>query len=70
MTQRLIHWIYILVFWTAVITLVAWIAHDPAGAADTVGGLILKIVSLAEGLATAIIDLIAKVTNGISKAFG
>lgn len=70
MTQRLIHWMWVLVFWTAVITVVAWIAHDPAGVADTVGGLILKLVSLASGVVTAIIDLIAKIANGISKAFG
>lgn len=70
MTQRLIHWMWVLVFWTAVITVVAWIAHDPAGVADTVGGLILKLVSLARGVVTAIIDLIAKIANGISKAFG
>jgi len=69
-TQRLIHWVWVLVFWTAVITLVAWIAHDPAGVANTVGDLILKIVSLARGVVTAIIDLIAKIANGISKAFG
>jgi phage-related protein len=61
---------WVLVFWTAVITLIAWVAHDPAGVADMIGGLILKIVSLVKGLVTALIDLIAKITNGISKAFG
>ena len=70
MIARLMQWMWVLIFWTAVITVVAWVAHDPHGAADTVGGLVLKLIGLIKGVVTAIIDLIAKLGGGISKAFG
>lgn len=70
MIARLWHWMWVLVFWVAIITVVAWVAHNPSGAADTVGGLILKIAGLAKGFVTAIIDLFAKIDNGIGKLFG
>lgn len=70
MMARLWHWIWVLGFWVAVLTVVAWIAHNPTSSADTIGNLILKLVDLVKGFVTAAIDLISKVGNGIAKAIG
>jgi hypothetical protein len=58
------------IFWIAVITVIAYVAHDPTGVGNMVGGLIVKGAGLIKGLITAVIALGSKIASGISGLLG